>query len=437
MTLSGSPLSGAFILDSHLHHNSSSTCKLDFPTRSHLYRTPQAPSSASSFYRSANPNEGSRKRIKHGGFDSACTNENGLDDQINWASQSASFSDLGSPTMLANTNYRLAGGIDQPVNPKFGLGGQVSGVSDAAELDYRPSRYRGDGLGSYEGTNLGKRTRRDDTLSQEDISSCNNNNNNNNHGGNNVASFSSPGWGKAMINMVGGVAFKFWDFCWSAPFRGFYAGGGRGYQMKTQSRPSLDDSGWQDVAAGSHNVPSNPPRVQTPLPGQFPEDGQLAPLQGRDDLRANWVLVKKDQGHLAEGASLESPSARKSQRRNSAVPSIATPRRTTTTGRPARRSTLSSGRPSTSNRSHAPHTGYHNNNCRHASSKDNNGPTKPESPASVEAQRYAAKARKREREEDASIRRLNQQLKTMIKEGKEALGTKIEIDEDEGMEDWD
>ena len=42
--------------------------------------------------------------------------------------------------------------------------------------------------------------------------------------------------------------------------------------------------------------------------------------------------------------------------------------------------------------------------------------------------------RKRELEEDANLKRLNQQLKAMIKEGKEALGTKFEIVEpvDEG-----
>jgi len=39
--------------------------------------------------------------------------------------------------------------------------------------------------------------------------------------------------------------------------------------------------------------------------------------------------------------------------------------------------------------------------------------------------------RKEEREADESIRRLDAQLKAMIREGKEALGTKIEVEMDD------
>jgi hypothetical protein len=51
-----------------------------------------------------------------------------------------------------------------------------------------------------------------------------------------------------------------------------------------------------------------------------------------------------------------------------------------------------------------------------------------ESPATKEAKRWAAIKRKEEREADESIRRLDAQLKAMIREGKEALGTKIEVE---------
>jgi hypothetical protein len=39
--------------------------------------------------------------------------------------------------------------------------------------------------------------------------------------------------------------------------------------------------------------------------------------------------------------------------------------------------------------------------------------------------------RREERQTDASIKRLNEQLKAMIKEGKEALGSKVDIVDDE------
>ena len=61
-------------------------------------------------------------------------------------------------------------------------------------------------------------------------------------------------------------------------------------------------------------------------------------------------------------------------------------------------------------------------------------PPKPRSPLGAEVERQGARIRKRELEENASLKRFNEQLKAMIKEGKEALGTKFEVLEpvDEG-----
>jgi len=47
---------------------------------------------------------------------------------------------------------------------------------------------------------------------------------------------------------------------------------------------------------------------------------------------------------------------------------------------------------------------------------------------------YAAKVKRREVEDDASMKRLNRQLKAMIREGKEALGTRVEVEMDERMD---
>ncbi|KAH9217159.1 hypothetical protein DL95DRAFT_387009, partial [Leptodontidium sp. 2 PMI_412] len=57
-----------------------------------------------------------------------------------------------------------------------------------------------------------------------------------------------------------------------------------------------------------------------------------------------------------------------------------------------------------------------------------------ESPAAKEAKRWATLKRKEEREADESIRRLDAQLKAMIREGKEALGTKIEVDIEDDLD---
>jgi len=53
-----------------------------------------------------------------------------------------------------------------------------------------------------------------------------------------------------------------------------------------------------------------------------------------------------------------------------------------------------------------------------------------ESPAAKEAQRWVAQKKKEEREADESMRRLERQLKAMIREGKEALGTRVEVEMD-------
>jgi hypothetical protein len=58
---------------------------------------------------------------------------------------------------------------------------------------------------------------------------------------------------------------------------------------------------------------------------------------------------------------------------------------------------------------------------------------KVESPAAREAQRWAALKKKEEREADQSLRRLDAQLKAMIREGKEALGTRIEVEIDDDL----
>lgn len=56
-------------------------------------------------------------------------------------------------------------------------------------------------------------------------------------------------------------------------------------------------------------------------------------------------------------------------------------------------------------------------------------PRSRDGPASADMQRYAAQMRRKEREEDASIKRLNRQLQAMIREGKEALGATVEVDD--------
>lgn len=59
------------------------------------------------------------------------------------------------------------------------------------------------------------------------------------------------------------------------------------------------------------------------------------------------------------------------------------------------------------------------------------------SPAAIEAQKWAARKMREDKEADESIRRFNDRLKAMIREGKEALGTTVSVhDEDEDDTDF-
>jgi len=64
------------------------------------------------------------------------------------------------------------------------------------------------------------------------------------------------------------------------------------------------------------------------------------------------------------------------------------------------------------------------------------GPAITQSPrgstlTSADVARFRNKKEREERQQDASLRKLNDQLRAMIREGKAALGTKVEVELDE------
>lgn len=328
-----------------------------------------------------------------------------------------------SPAPLVRTDYRLRG--DQDAITTLG-----QATRDAAELDYRPNRYRDaaardamsldasvDSLPSVSANTLSrKRPRRTSDIGVGE----------GDEDGEKTPASTAPAssWGRAVFNVVG----KVWDFCWSGAFRGFYAGGGRGYMMRPNAPPTPDQSQspsqsvWQSASqpAGVDQDGVVAPRVGdiTPIPGRFPEDQDRDSSSSSNnmnsnssDLRNSWVLVHHDEENRET-----SPSAAYAARR--------VPRRTTA---------------ATFRRRSAVPPRLGNKRPVFSTARPTN-PTPPKhqrsSSASSEAQRYAAKVRRLEREEDASIRRLNEQLKAMIKEGREALGTRVEI-ESMDLEDYE
>ncbi|KAJ5914293.1 hypothetical protein N7504_003176 [Penicillium tannophilum] len=266
------------------------------------------------------------------------------------------------------------------------------GVDDfSAELDYRPNRYRESflppslnasfdaGAPESSGTSR-KRSRRDSciaspTADDDPID---------------LPVAARPGWGRTVINVVGKVL----DLCWSGAFRGFYAGGGQGYDM---------DGGSPATATFNPNSQRSPTErerenqiFRTPVPGQFPED----------DMDRSWVVVPTDSADpFIDDTASPCAKARR-------IHQVSSPRRRQAVmPKLSKSSNLSAMRPSTPSRKSAA------------------SPRSKEGPGSAEMQRYAARVRRKEREEDASIQRLNKQLQAMIREGKEALGTTVEVDD--------
>lgn len=339
-----------------LFHQSASPPKLDLASaNSQFFQVPMSASASSSLYSLSV----SRKRARR--------------DTEKLSSKFEASSEVASASPLLRAEYGKTNSHDQ--------------FRHSADLDYRPNRYRESFLPpsldnsvdsldpDLHGTSR-KRTRRDSILTSPCAENASPN------------STRSIGWGRTVINAVGKVL----DLCWSGAFRGFYAGGGQGYDMQAGS-PAPFTASWE---AGPS--PAEKERIfRTPIPGQYPEE----------DIDRSWVVIPSDPTDPFGGDGASSPSARPRR-----IHQASSPRR-----RPAVMPKLNK-RPSSSMRPSTP--------TRHQGLPS---PRSSQGPGSAEMQRYAAQIRRREREEDASIKRLNRQLQAMIREGKQALGATVEVDD--------
>ncbi|KAF7128606.1 hypothetical protein CNMCM5793_003394 [Aspergillus hiratsukae] len=375
--------------------------KLDLAAApSQLFQVPQTPSASSSLYRSISLPSRKRSRFESG-------------------ERRPLTVDLASPAPLVNTDYHLAGGGEynyqqQPYyHRQFSRGPWLVRREDPAEVDYRPSRYRGhplpapldvsvESLTPSEGYGPSrKRNRRDSNLPSSPRQPTHDEKNSN-------PSQSDPvSWSRAVFNVVG----KVWDFCWSGAFRGFYAGGGRGYSMGSDSGSRPRHESWQPPVHSEKENDMTLDDVTHQRDGSFPVPGRFP----KDEIQQNWVMVHEDaQDGFLQVVSPSPVTARRVSRRHGVVPSHTRRRSGVTMPRSGKRIM-----PSTPTRSQF------------------SSPAKPrESPVSVETQRYVARMRRMEREEDASLQRLNEQLQAMIKEGKQALGTRVEVDDLDLDEDY-
>ena len=371
----------------------------------------------------------------------------------------------GSPVPFVNTRYVLAGGMDTP-------GLTASKVEDAqdsesfSDVGYRRELSDDNRLQGL----LGEESRYQsfEPLDMDGEAS-----------GRPESRASSrqfmrqgDGWSKTALEVVGGVVGKVWEFCKTNAFKGFHAGGGKGYTISATTNPlhtSIEEDNFWETEKTATTY-GRIDRESTPLPGKFPDEDFIPDYLDRatpetttpraakrrqvdnskDELGKNWVVVPPPTNNYTPSKPRSTGMARYS------MPTASSASRRSIAGRPASRAggAVGSGprRPMLQSRvSHAGSPALQSKSgASFASPRSPAGSKLPkaspmsnvksnttmnlDSPAAKEAQRWAAVKRKEEREADESIRRLDAQLKAMIREGKEALGTKVEVELDDSLD---
>lgn len=323
--------------------------------------------------------------------------------------------DLESPASLVNTDYRLAGGLDTP-------GAWYTEAEERAqerdeELDHRPNRFaarHGTGIPSPPTTprqadyelNFAK-------THQSSITGWH---------------VRSTAWA-----LTGGLAGRIINFCWNTTFGGFQAGGGQKYSHSSQQPGARRDDEAESCASVSF-----PNTALSGSDAKYPDTvsrgGWVMVDRATDVQEDTSPLRKRSRASIAGGNRYASTTMSELDR----TASYASPR-LTAAGIPC-----SHARMYNNNHKGSPLTNRTARQVMNSPSRRQSSTAsllEPGSPVSPEIASYRRQKRKEDRIQDKSLQRLNTQLQDMIRQGQEALGTKIEVlaenDVDEGYYDQD
>ena len=386
--------------------------------RSHFFQSPSTPSASSSLHQSTfspstpsfDSSSSSRKRLRH---DSLIANKD-----IRSSAASRGSLRAHSPPLFVETKYELAGGLDTPRTAALlAMDLREKGFNLSSDLHFR-------GDGRFRGFEL---------TPDKHMQSCPLAMDRETHLRSRQPALRPARDGlERVIHSVVGVAGKVLEFCKATAFKGFYAGGGQGYQFKSVIP---ETNGYQSVwlDADRENACDDRKRGTGLVSDRFPPEDYIPDYMSQDhttpprafkkiqrekgtgEISASWILVEST-------SSREASPSRLSHRK---VPSTVV-----STRRPflkqGRRPILPTSRPSSTSYAGSPAL----QSDRPASFAFTRSPLsspKHENPPNGKLQQHAAELRKRELQEGASLKRFNKQLKAMIKEGKEALGTKFEV----------
>lgn len=426
-------LPGSFSVDNTLPP------KLDLHVgaKSHIFQPPATPSASNSLYRSTTSfsndhGDGftSRKRLRHDSFSSDQMPYSSITNSWNPAPAGSSIASYSpgaiSPALSLSSKYMLAGGPDTPITQLTSALCKNDNEVISPDLALRGGRGWDRSCSNLDSYFPEQRC----VLPRES----------NGHLRLHQSRSTHEGWGKAVCSVMG-IAGRVWNFCRTNAFRGFYAGGGQGFQMNIpKSNTNCEKRDWDDLEVGDDVFQQS--QETSSIPGCFPEEDFIpdymsqdhtSPLRpakkiqiqkGGGDLRTSWVIVG------STPRSREPSPTRLSTRK---VPQTNSPGRRPVS-RAGRRPLLSATRPFHTSYAGSPAL-HHDRPASFASTRSPISTPKHKSPINAEMQKQAARMRRREMEDDAHLKRFNQQLKAMIKEGREALGTKFEVEEMDDMID--
>ncbi len=355
--------------------------------------------------------------------------------------------DTLSPPPLANTNYRIAGGLDTPT--ALDVHREEDADRYAFETDCRPNRY----------THMQKQEKpsaQTDSYFPQTPASIEST-----HGNGKRRLSRSPnqnGWSKTVWALTGGIAGKVINFCWNNTFKGFHAGGGNGYNFDLGTPGVSSSSIWTgagskgDVFQDSYSAGSRNHGDKTPIPGGFPEDrdfpssfsaGRTTSFERRND----WVIVD-DPNQDRDASPVRKKSRASTASLQARQPSRQASSQKLSRPRLASRTSASYASP----RSLSVSVSSKPQHQRPVSTFDGNAnASRPTSRASMasprrqssqvnvsqpspEVRKFEQKMRRKEAKQDHTMNRFNAQLQAMILEGQQALGSKVEVVDDAGVD---
>ena len=221
-----------------------------------------------------------------------------------------------SPAPLVNSQYRLLGGLDTP--------GAVT--ASVAEQDYlsatsRGYQDRGRLLRPLDMNDISEKSHYDQLSS---LTATNLTRERNGH----ARVYTSPGiqggLGKAVYGFAG-VAGKVWEYCRTSAFQGFFAGGGRGFEMQNYLEEAQygDGSGepsfWQDVNGEKEKVAQSAwldsansiceiddMMTSNPVPGRFPEEDYISEYMSMDHNNPSTISPSSQQRPTKRSKAIDS-----------------------------------------------------------------------------------------------------------------------------------